>query len=315
MSNHLDRAERKYTHRPFEEAHNQTRQFCVVLAYLSQAIGAVLASYYIYHQIGLPLLPKESGFQIILAVFTTAFILLALESFKRIFITIGFRKCLKKYVLLNRQNFMGFVIALSLLCICFSVITSYKGAQLYTSTLNNKTELVQREIEEELNQILIIIDQDIASKKQKVNALEKREQKRRWGLTDNEAASLKLAYQNIQSLKAEKQALKTAYKQKVDQALKSEKEKFNQSLWPIIVFAVLLELITIGCIGFMEFFDVQIVKEQSQVSASTLEHKYPDLVKALRKNKIRNRPVPMKSFVYQYGVSESTIKRLNKQLN
>ncbi len=65
----------------------------------------------------------------------------------------------------------------------------------------------------------------------------------------------------------------------------------------------------------MEFFDVQIIREQNQVSIRSLEDKYPDLIKALRKNKIRNRPVPIKSFVYQYGVSESTLKRLNRQID
>ena len=311
---HLERAEKKYTKQPFAETYHRTRAFCILLAYVSQTLGAALASYYIFHKIGTPLIPEAFKFKAISAILITLFTLFTLESFKRLFITVSFRKCYKKYILYTPQNMIILICSLALTIVTFSILTSYNGAVLYANNTHNQTDIIKEEYQTRLNQTLNSINAEIKSKKRTITFLEQREQDRKWGLTNNESQTLKLASETVLKLNHEKQEVKKAFRIEIKSALKQAKEEHKKSLWPIIVFSIIIEFIIVGCIGFIEFFDVKIIEETNYKTTNQYEDKYPHLVKELKKTIRSGTKLNIQNLKFRYNVSLSTINRILKHI-
>ena len=306
-----------YGQNQYRHCFAKTYRLCVWTSPTTQFIGAVLASYYLYLKVGLSLLPEGHRYQIPVALSVVVFALLSLEAFKRLCVLWAFRQSFKRRMMFQKTARPYLTLTGALICMGLSVATSALGAQLYTSFLKDQTPLIEDAYTQKTALVKASFDADIKKQKAAIHALQQRNHRRKWGLTDNETKMLALAGETLERLEFEKKNALFQVKERKLEEIQKAKAKLKTSLVPVVTFAACLELLTISCLGFAEYFKARIFVEHRPKTSvrQKLFQKYPKLVKDLHMSKGGKRQVPVKELSYRHGVSQSTIKRIRREFS
>lgn len=306
-----------YGRNQYKDCFAKTYKICELTSPITQLIGAALASFYLFEKVGLALLPNGHQYQLSVAVGTVAFALFSLELTKRICVLWSFRQVYKRLMLFRPLRWPYLTASGAMICMALSVLTSAYGARLYTSMLKDESPQIEQEYSKKADLIKASFTKDIGHKKAIVYALEERGRKRRWGLTDNETHTLTLANDAVSKLRHERKNALFQLEQNRNKALENAKAKLNTSLVPVVTFALCLELLTVSCLGYGEYFKARIYRENLPVTKTRerLLQKYPKLTKDLVKRKRSRRPISVKELSHIHSVGQSTIHRLKQELS
>ncbi len=258
-------AHERFKEKSFLEENKDKYRLSIVALLFFQVTSAGLAFMFVYHLLANLLPTLSDDWRRVMVSAVTGLVLILLEVAKRVILASFLISLIKAKAIRQKFRVRYEYALLGAVLVALSVYSSVQGARSWVEKATDKSEQIKANYETKADSIQAYFSRKLSSVEANIQALQAREIERKWGLTTDEAESLK-------ANRAEKARLERAME--VAQGHLSELESkestknSNETSYTVrnMLYASLsVEAFTLICLYFIAFYLGHVFVEASEL--------------------------------------------------